>query len=62
MDEIVELTEEIMVELAIDYHESGKRFHIWAQGGAILENGNFVPEEVLLSNGDTIQWFAGSIS
>lgn len=62
MNTIADLTDEVMYELAMDYRESSKPFSVWARGGTTLENEDFVPEEVLLSNGDAIQWFAHSKS
>lgn len=58
MVEITDLTDADRQELAEDFRESNRPLAIWARGGATLENGNFVPEEVLLANGDAIQWFA----
>lgn len=60
MTEIIDLTDANKQELAEDFRESNQPLPVWARGGATLENGDFVPEEILLANGDAIQWFAGS--
>lgn len=60
MEEIMDLTSYNIQELAEEFRESKQPIAIWARGGATLENGDFVPENVLLANGDAIQWQANS--
>lgn len=58
MTEVIEMTATILQELAYEFHKSGQPIHIWVQGGTFIANGDFVPEEVLLENGDAIQYAA----
>ncbi|MCM1220357.1 MAG: hypothetical protein NC548_38325 [Lachnospiraceae bacterium] len=61
MTEVVELTATAIQELAYEFHKSNQPIHEWVRGGAYLHNGDFVPEEVLLENGDIIQYSASQM-